>query len=155
MRVIVALVASVLVVGLAVAAVVRVGAEAPPPPPATTMTTTTTPGDGRVAAEVVDFLPDYGGPGRVAVMGAVPVDPDDPTRAGHRPATPGVTYVAVTGLTGCRVPTHAELWRAGATVHARFTGGVDRPECFRAVTPFAQFAVDARALQGVTAVSDD
>lgn len=61
--------------------------------------------------------------------------------------------MAVTGLTGCRQPAHAELWRTGDTVYARFTGGVDHQECVRATTPFAQFAVDARRLRGVRAVS--
>lgn len=169
MRVIAALAASVFVVGVAVAAVVAVGPGDPAQPGTTTTTTarpgtteppTTAPteppvaGDGRVPAAVLDFVPGYGGPGRVAVMGAAPIDPDDPAHPGDRPATPGLTYVAVTGLTDCRVPERAELWRAGDTVYARFVGGVDRPECYRAVTPFAQFAVDARRLRGVTTVRE-
>ncbi|HKE75368.1 MAG TPA: hypothetical protein VKB57_17225 [Acidimicrobiales bacterium] len=171
MRVIAALAASVFVVAVAVAAVAAVGPGDPARPRTTTTTTTATTappgttgspttapseppvaGDGRVPAAVLDFVPGYGGPSRLAVMGTAPVDPDDPAHRGDRPATPGLTYVAATGLTGCRVPVRAELWRAGATVYVRFVGGVDRPECYRAVTPFAQFAVDARRLRGVTTV---
>lgn len=65
----------------------------------------------------------------------------------------GKAYVAASGNTGCRVATDATLLRAGDELRVEFTGGVDRPECVRAYTAYAQFEVDASAIAGARVVN--
>jgi hypothetical protein len=69
---------------------------------------------------------------------------------------PGVSYVVVTGVTGCARPTGAELVRAGDDLTARFSGGEQDPSeqagCAREIGPVAQFAVRPDLLRGVRTI---
>jgi hypothetical protein len=73
-------------------------------------------------------------------------------------ARPGVTYVVVTGVTGCRSSRRAELVRDGDDLYARFLGGEEEFEDWDAVGraqqvgPMAQFAVSPDAVRGVRTI---
>ncbi|MET7770248.1 hypothetical protein [Nocardia sp. NPDC005366] len=62
------------------------------------------------------------------------------------------TYLAMVTGTGCRAPVEAELRRMGTDVVAALLGGVDRPECVRAYTPFVVYKVRRADIDGVTTV---
>ena len=107
----------------------------------------------RVDTEVVDFDPGFNGESVIRVIADAPVDidPDDGSPADARtadgqPVSPDQAFVAVTGGTGCRTPTSAELHRDGDALFVVFRGGEDYEECEAPVTPFVQFAVDRDVL---------
>jgi hypothetical protein len=105
-------------------------------------------------AEIVDFDPGYVATEQIRVMGRNPVAPGDGVRPRGRPPQPAQVFVAVTGATGCRQPTGAELHRDGERLFVRFTGGEDHEECYRPYSPFVQFTVDRSALRGVATLED-
>jgi hypothetical protein len=92
------------------------------------------------------------GTSRIARLGDAPIDKASPGRVVESKAEPGLRYVAVMGETGCRLPTYVELRRVGDDLEVRFLGGEDHDECYRPYTPFAQFAVPAEEVDGVSGV---
>lgn len=62
-------------------------------------------------------------------------------------------YLAFAASTGCRVPTGVEVRRSGDDLHVAFTGGVDRPECFRPIGPSAVLELAAADVAGVRTVN--
>lgn len=108
-----------------------------------------------MGAHLLDFDAGYVLPDNtsdIAWLGGAPIDPSSPHQALESEGRPGITYVAATGETGCRLPTHARLRRHGDRLYVRFTGGDDSENCYRPYTPFAQFAVPTVMIDGATAV---
>jgi hypothetical protein len=71
------------------------------------------------------------------------------------PDVDGKSYVVAGGGTGCRLSSGAELYREGDDLRVRFTGGQDRPECFRPYAAVVQFAVPEAAVAGARTVLGD
>lgn len=66
---------------------------------------------------------------------------------------PGMTYVAATGMTGCRAPEGVRVTRSGPDLTVEFTGGVDHENCFRAVGPSVLLALRSADMEGVRSVN--
>ena len=64
-------------------------------------------------------------------------------------------YLAAVTSTGCRAPTGAELRRVGDDLRPEFVGGTDRPECYRAYTPFAVYKIARAAVGSVVDLTVD
>jgi hypothetical protein len=77
----------------------------------------------------------------------------EPDRGELGPGTPGRTYLAITGQTGCRKAETVRLWRSGDELTVHFVGGVATQTCYRAYQPYAQVAVSTEAVRGVRTVN--
>lgn len=122
----------------------------------------------KLNAELVEFVPDYPGglftgatsdsPIDVALLHAWRTDatggdaePRDPNTALDAPDVPGMTYVALSASTYCRVSDTAELFLRGTDLVVQFGGGEDHQECARQYNAYVQFAVpEAEAATAVT-----
>ncbi len=127
-----------------------------------------TPGSGEVLdAEVVEFdASGFHGPPFAAVIDD-PRSADafagwfagraDPPQVVRQPEMLGDldahAYVAAVTSTGCRLPSTATLRRVGAQLRVELLGGIDRPECVRAYTPFVVFEVRRSVLDGVESIA--
>jgi hypothetical protein len=78
---------------------------------------------------------------------------DHPEPVLRPPTEQGRVYLAFAASTGCRVPTGVEVRRSGDDLHVAFTGGVDRPECFRPIGPSAVLELAAADVAGVRTVN--
>ncbi|GIG71323.1 hypothetical protein [Phytomonospora endophytica] len=130
------------------------------------------PAERKVNAEVAEFVPDTAEGPFPAARDDVPIDvallrgwntgssggdtePRDPATAFTMEDTPAVDYVAVSANTGCRLAEGAELYLRGSDLRVRFTGGLDRPECARSYTAYAQFAVPATEIAAVSTIEGE
>jgi hypothetical protein len=67
--------------------------------------------------------------------------------------SPGMTYLAVSTVTGCRVPLDVRVTRTGTSMTVEFTGGDEPQTCYRAVGPSVLLAVRETDVEGVRSVN--
>lgn len=66
---------------------------------------------------------------------------------------PGMTYLAVSTVTGCRAPEDVRVTRTGPTMTVEFTGGTESQTCARAFGPSALLALRTADVEGVRSVN--
>jgi hypothetical protein len=111
-------------------------------------------------AEVIDFQEDGFADRQGGAISDTPIDPVEVFgRDGSAPdpVGDGVTYVAVSSLSGCYTAKGAELHREGDNLRVKFD--IDKPpppddtiQCIRSFEPYVQFAVDSDAVEGVKTI---
>lgn len=67
--------------------------------------------------------------------------------------TPGMTYLAVATVTGCRAPESVRVTRTGPTMTVEFTGGTEAQTCARAFGPSVLLALRSADVEGVRSVN--
>ncbi len=114
------------------------------------------PGSEQLPAEVVAFNPGGNAHEDVAEIGDEPILwPEFDGMWGDEPAAdkPGMTYLAVSTVTGCRVPLDVRVTRTGPSLKVEFTGGDEPDNCYRAVGPSVLLALRSTDVEGVRSVN--
>jgi len=123
----------------------------------------------KLDAELVEFVPDYSGGRFTGAMSDTPIDvallrgwrtdatggdtePRDPATALNAADVPGMTYVALSASTYCRLSDTAELFLRGTDLVVQFGGGEDHQECARQYEAYVQFAVPEAEVATVVTV---
>ena len=113
------------------------------------------PTEGKLGADVVEFVGDSPDGLFPAARDAAPIDVallrgwaktgssevrDPATAFTYDQDTPEIDFVAVSANTGCRLTESAELYLRGGDLQVEFTGGQAREECVRPLTAYVLFA---------------